>query len=246
MEAALRAGRKEPHVLAASGRFRGFAPETGQRADAPQIMKDAKLKAMFCAFRKVDISKWFDGGGTITSYDSPLISYDIACQVARNLANSSRDIEFYSIALTQFQMEGLFSTRAGFFLSALMNSSPDKEFVIHTAQLCSGTGPKPYAYIGTKNRDENIIVNGDCGKCIGWGMEGGRIHVEGNVGDFAASCMQGGVIVVDGSASHVGDGMTGGEFRAMEGKEFRLATTIWGGRFFHKEKEIFPKKRNFL
>ena len=63
---------------------------------------------------------------------------------------------------------------------------------------------------GIRNGSE-IIVEGSCGDCPGWDMRGGKMIIKGNCGDCVGWRMQDGKIIIKGSCgSETGQGMRGG------------------------------------
>jgi hypothetical protein len=108
---------------------------------------------------------------------------------------TSKDIEEFSLELVAFEDHKEFKIGAGLFLSALINTSEDEEFIIHTRHL-----KKKINFLGydtTKNivierdagdwlgewmkKGSSITVNGDAGRWVGHGMyEGSKIYFNGN------------------------------------------------------------------
>jgi len=136
--------------------------------------------------------------------------YECAIAAIAELKYSSKDVERFSIALADFQNEDHFARKAGYFLSALINSGIDEDYTIHTSHL-----GKNIIELGYQNR-KNIFVDGNCGGTIGIGMRSGVIHVTGDVGPSLGFRMHGGIILVDGNANdHVGSNMDGGTIKIL-------------------------------
>jgi formylmethanofuran dehydrogenase subunit C len=115
-------------------------------------------------------------------------------------------VEKISLALAEFQDEEDFESKAGLFLSALINNCPESEFVIHTRHL----GVKIF-YLGLYNT-KDITIKGDVGDYLAYSMSGGRITVEGNAGYGAGNTMENGEIIIDGNSDYfLGDRMKGGK-----------------------------------
>lgn len=82
----------------------------------------------------------------------------------------------------------------GSYLNALINLSKDPRVRIHTARL-----RKYVDEIGLKNDGKTIIIKGNAGGFLGYGMRRGHILVEGNAIDSVCSRMQGGSVFVRGN-----------------------------------------------
>lgn len=132
-------------------------------------------------------------------------SYSRILERIRGMEYSAEDIEAFSVSLVGIQDEYGFSSKAGLFLSALMNSCEAERFAIHTAHL-----DKHIDKIGYCNA-KDIIVNGDAGLQLGSQMKRGSIRVRGNAGTFLGDRMEDGGITVEGHAGNqAGYGMKGG------------------------------------
>jgi formylmethanofuran dehydrogenase subunit C len=136
------------------------------------------------------------------------------------------DVEAFCVMLPEFQGEKNFSFKAGLFLSALINSSKESRFIVHTRHLA-----EPIDVLGYKNT-KDIVVNGNAGHGIGIMMESGTIVVNGNVGECLGDRMSGGSITVNGdSGIYTGDRMEGGELR-VNGSIDDLSPLFRGGNVF--------------
>jgi formylmethanofuran dehydrogenase subunit C len=171
----------EPRLAAASSRFRGFGPETGHLLRTQNVESNKAIVEM----RKV----WGDTRICIERDEYPQLPGKI-----KELKYSAKDVETFSIVIAEFQGEENFSNKAGLFLSALINNSGEKDFVIHTAHLS-----EPVHFIGNGSK-KNISVKGDAGDCVGHMMESGTVIVEGNAGNMTGVEMTGGTITVKGNA----------------------------------------------
>ena len=119
---------------------------------------------------------------------------------------SSNNITEFSLLLEEHENKKYFENFTGWYLSALINGSKDKDFKIFTNYLSKTTD-----FIGYKNR-KNIDVNGSVGRWVGFRMEGGKITINGNAGERVGYAMNGGEITVNGNAEYeVGNEMNGGE-----------------------------------
>jgi hypothetical protein len=217
---------KERQVLAASGRFGMFKPESEQAVRKAEVVKDKKLDELLAAWKGI---RWL---GLAHPTERIFLSYYDAI---RNIEYSARDIENLSIALVIFQDEHDFSPRAGHFLSALIFNGKEQEYVIHTAGLpmlaclCTLNNKKVVIdgdggrYLGDKMNGGSIIVKGDAEDYCGMWMENGSISVRGNALDFCGYTLKGGKINVEGNAGQrCCDHMDGGEIhvRGSVGNKF--------------------------
>jgi len=231
-----------PPAVAFGSKFGKYKPEEEKEVRKVEIKEDnvlKKLKAAWKRFRYDILISWEKNYGVVSG------------QVKR-LEYSSKDVENFCIALAEFQGEEHFGSKAGLFLSALINNGKDTDYVIHTQHL-----NREIRWLGYGN-SRNITVNGNTGGWVGFGMKGGSITVHGDVREAAGMEMKGGAIIVDGNATGrvggsmkggsitvngdaggwVGLGMKGGEIH-LEGDCQSLACTREGGRIYHKGKLIW-------
>ena len=125
---------------------------------------------------------------------------------------SAADVTLFCLELVirpnSFERNNLF--KAGIFISALVNSSGDHEFLVGLP------GEKPLNCLGYRNTKRinvnydvgeycgnqmlagEISVNGNAGESAGASMHGGRIHIMGNASGSAGMDMKGGTIIIDG------------------------------------------------
>jgi hypothetical protein len=168
---------------------------------------------------------------------------------AMELEFSSRDVERFSLALAELQGVENFGDTAWFFLSALVNLSPDSDFVIHTVHF-----DRPIDF-GNRNR-KNVVIKGDAG-AVAWYNKAGCIRVEGSVGAMVGNDMGSGTLIIEGDAGDkLGCGMKGGRIvvegdagfevgYCMEGGEIHLngsyrslSNNFPGGKIYHKGRLI--------
>jgi len=162
----------------------------------------------------------------------------------------SERITEFSLLLEEYENKKDFEYFTGWYLSALINESRDKDFKIFTN--CSKTTHN----IGYKNT-KNIDVNGNAGNWVGGYMEGGEITVNGNVGDWIGNEMKDGKITINGNVGRwVGWGMKDGKITIngnvgdwvglvmrdgkiyLNGDYKSLSDYIYGGNIYHKGKLI--------
>jgi hypothetical protein len=230
-------------ALAIGGRLKGFGPEEEKASRKAEVKETEAIRQIKAAWKAC-------GYNTYKRDDE---NYRPILHIVENLQCTAKDLEEFSLSLEEFQHEKDFAEKAGHFLSALINSGKESDYVIHTQHLVT-----PPDYLGYKN-GKNIIVKGDAGLIVGSGMkrgsisvrgntghwlgglmQGGSITVEGNAGDGVGYSMKSGSITIDGNAGYdVGAKMKGGEIH-LESNYENIADDIDGGRIFHKVKLIYP------
>jgi glutamate synthase domain-containing protein 3 len=234
MDSALALRRKEaPATLSAIGRFGAFKPETEHPVREQEVKTDPALEMLKRAWKAK--RRDFDPAA---SYPGMLEHIERI----RGLEYSAKDIEAFSITMAQFQDEEFFPNKAGFFLSALINSCQDDRFIIHTKHL-----DRPIHSLGINNT-KIILVKGDVGTSVGSTMTDGRITVEGNADSMVGIYMKGGVIVIKGDAvsasgdcvTWLGEYMTGGEIR-VHGDYDLVSENIIHGKIYHKRRLLIDK-----
>jgi len=183
------------------GWFRRYNSEARKEIIIHKVKENETLRQLKEAFRKLEYPG--DAGKCYVS----------AVSLIRNIKHSSKDVTNFSIALVEFQHEEVFSTKAGLFLSALINESNGKNFTVITEHL-----EKPIDWLGYENT-KNIIVQGNVGDCVGEDMKCGKITIQGN------------------AREDVGYRMTGGSIY-VGGKYTSLSDYIYGGNVYHKGKLI--------
>jgi len=161
-------------------------------------------------------------------------------KISASLEIPSERITEFSLLLEEHENKNYFEYFTGWYLSALINGSRDKDFKIITNYLS-----KTIDYIGYKNT-KNIDVNGNVGGLIGDGMKGGKITVNGNAGDWVGDCMEDGEITINGNARDgVGGYMEGGKIH-LNGDYKSLSDYIPGGNIYHRGKLIVKNGRRLI
>jgi hypothetical protein len=235
--AAVMGSRADAHSLAVSKRFGRYKDEEEKAVRSSKVVEDRVLGQLKEAWMKVHLG---DELGP-------------AClRAIKGIQYSAKDVEKFSVALVEFQDEVDFATKAGVFLSALVDSCRESEFIIRTRHLYG-----KIHFLGLHNT-KNITIDGDAGHNLGLCMNGGRITVEGT-GGWAGRSMENGEIVINGGTgteigysmtggkitvkgnadARVGQGMCGGEIR-LEGGYESLGWDQKGGKVYHKGKIIHP------
>ena len=145
----------------------------------------------------------------------------------------AKDVEQFSLSLSNYQFRNDFHKYIGAYLSALANSCPDKEVVIHTSHLHD-----PINYLGKElEKDRTLIICGSAGGFVGANLFGGKIIVKGDAGLSVGCYMSGGEIVVEGDVGELlGFEMFEGVMR-IEG-EYKSHGSTQGGDIYHKGIQI--------
>jgi hypothetical protein len=162
---------------------------------------------------------------------------------------TSKEISDFSILMSDYQDHKEFRKYSGLYLSALINKSKDKEFIINTNHL-----EKLPDYMGFENNGKIIRINKDIGDFLGDGMKKGIIYVRNSEGALGYN-MKGGEIHADNSGYslgfsmakgriyvktagiYIGDSMIGGKIY-IENKYDDLSNNIKGGNIYFQGKLI--------
>jgi formylmethanofuran dehydrogenase subunit C len=200
-------------AMSVSKRFGRFKDEDEKAVRKPDVKANPALEGMMQAwegFRNTELKEEFYRGGK--EYGDLLYEHALASMAhlheVRGPRYTSKDVEKFSLALTEFQGHGVdeFGVRAGPFLSALINNGYESDFIIHTRHL-----EEKIHYLALHNT-KNITIDGNAGDCLARCMSGGKITVEGNAGYAAAENVKGGEIVINGSCGYgLGGEMKGGK-----------------------------------
>ena len=242
-----RASYARATYVAAAGRFGGFAKESGQDVRQADIRKDEKLESMLKAWEQ--LSRECDEGGREkrrkggSDYLDSQEIYAISLRLLKGMEYSSRDVETFCMELERFQELRLFGWKAGLFLSALINNSPDKRF-----QICTTHMEKKLAFLGRQSGKEvivcgdvggyagiymiggSLVVKGSAQNCPGAGMISGEIIIEGDAGAQAGLQMEGGLLTISGKAENsVGQAMKGGQITVKGLADFDVGFNMYGG-----------------
>jgi hypothetical protein len=181
-----------------------------QRADVQQDQLPRQLIKAFWKFVEYDWDTAVADSKRSRSYNVMIEVYRKAVELLKGLEYSPRDVERLSMALPDSIREtkaSIGSTRAGFFISALINEGRGKEFFLDMEGF---DGPvKDVCY-----RNKKVVrIRGDVGPSLGHRMLSGSITLEGDTGIGVGYAMEGGMIVINGDAYMVGTKMKGGEIR---------------------------------
>ncbi len=163
-----------------------------------QVVRNSKLDALLKNYEK-----WLKETDPVkNSIDS---EYNRAIKLVANLGCTRTDVRNFSILLKQYESDALSFFETGFYLSAMINSSKEKNFDILTNHL-----EVKIDRIGFVN-EKNVIINGDVGEHTGISMQSGKIIVEGNAEVYTGFQMNGGELLIKGNTDDVGEEMYGGK-----------------------------------
>ncbi len=198
--------------------FGRYTPEIKQPVRALKIKENEALVQLRVIWKDYDYNEMD------SAKDSGIKFLELSDKL-KTMKYSAEDVQNFSIVLAEFQEEHRFETKAGFFLSALINSGSDKSYTIFTDHL--GTR---ISALGNQN-DKNIIVIGDVGYSVGINMKNGSMLIRGNAGNWVGAGMTGGKIIVEGNAGEeVGYRMEGGTIEVMGNAGDKLGFIMFNGR----------------
>jgi len=198
-------------ATAVSKRFGRFKDEDEKAVRAAGVKKDPMLERLMDEWRA---AQW---GAYVDRYAERVeLPLEVRC--------TAREVETFSLALTELRHEKDFRNKAGGFLNALVRNGTDESYVIHTRHLdvkINGIVPHDGKEIivegdigdriGEYMESGYIVVRGNAGNATGLFMLGGGITIEGNAGGELGRYMEGGVIIVGGNAGNgAGYSMSGG------------------------------------
>ena len=184
--------------LSVSKRFGMYKDEEKKAVRVPAVFENQVLRQLRDAWINV---QW--KGEYLEFLDK---NYKAALAAIKDIPYTSKEVEMFSLALSEFQDVKDFASKAGYFLSALINSSPESDFTVCTGQLDGRIN-----FLGLWNT-KNITVEGNTGRFIGHSMICGRIVIEGSTAWMVGHMMETGEIVICGDGgNYLGDDMKGGK-----------------------------------
>ncbi len=122
--------------------------------------------------------------------------YDFCSNLIKGMNYSAMDVRNFSVLFKVYENSDFFYW-SGIFISALINTSKEKDFEIFTAHLS-----EEISHLGVHNK-KNLTIMGDAGDFTGDNQERGRIIVKGSVGSNLGSHSKNGEIYVDGSIGNI-------------------------------------------
>ena len=228
--------------------FSRYKPESERSFRGFKIKETEILKRVKNRFKRFRFSKCLWVENYVDVFNS-----------IKSIKCTSFHITAFSIALSELQCEEAFSQKAGLFLSALINNSKEKNFIIITKHF--GEAIDHIGFRNTKNitiqvnagsnvgfemERGSITVNGNAMSEVGREMNGGSIIVNGNIDGLVGWGMKNGTVTVKGNAGiPVGYKMNGGTI-FLEGSYKLLAEEIRGGNIFHKGKQIVKDGKRLI
>jgi hypothetical protein len=236
-------------ILHAKKRFRGYGPESNIMVREKAITGDPTLKPFVDAWDafRCDALKGLPSVDQSAFLENTQANYQEALSLVKALRCSAEDLDRFMVLLPDLQsvaapsrpsnsfvpkhiiMEYInrskIAPRTGLFLSALINSGSDHDYLVRTRVL-----PYEPMHLGFRN-NRNIDIDGNAGKGVGHHMSDGVITVKGDAGEEAGSNMSGGLLVIRGDAGEaLGACMEGGEIICEGDAAVRAASSMRGGR----------------
>ena len=188
------------NITNADDRFGGYKPEIDSPVRKLKVEHGETLRELKTIFRKF-LRKNIKG----TQERGFLTAQDVAKEMIADISYTAKDVEKFSLVLAEFQHEKDFPERAGRFLSVLINKGKDSNYVLHTGHL------EHISYIGVENI-KNIVIEGDGGDEVAYGMESGKIVLKGDTGSAAGDFLSGGELIIKGNSGNgLGRSMSGGK-----------------------------------
>jgi formylmethanofuran dehydrogenase subunit C len=211
-----------PTQLNAVGRFSKYKGENTETIRSASPAKSAFLASAerawdsFGLLSEVDSAKGGLGGRNRLHllWESPDMIRQLTSRIALRLEGqlSKQDVFEFCIWLKSRESEEEFASKAGLFLSAMINAGIDKEYKVITDHL-----DKHLHYLGVCMEGKTLGVKGPCGDLLGAYMDGGFLTRT--------------KITIDGfGGSDMGRGMMGGEIISKEGAGIGTAAGMQGGR----------------
>jgi hypothetical protein len=210
-----------------------------------QVMADL-LAAFHCLSgdQVKELCRLLDHGRRLNVYKSMLLGIDLpellkstliqaavvyqsSLQLIRTIEYAPSDIEEYC-AMNELSKDAGFEQTGpvGIFLSALINASKERYFVlnIHNSQ-------RRLHFLGYRLKEgKRLTVHGDVGHFTGVGLSGGLLKVIGSTGSWCGADMTGGRIEITGDAlARTGVWMKEGHIQ-VNGRIHQIATQRTGGK----------------
>jgi hypothetical protein len=266
MRATVTRGRKPTDIsrTAADKRFGKYKGETEKAVRTADVNENHALSLLRKIWETHDVK-----GNHIK------MEYDKVHALLQGIGISADDVKQFSVMLMDLMEDKRFPTKAGVFLSAMINLMEEDSVEIDVRHLEGKVN-----YLGMRNK-KNVTIFGDLGSCafelmesgtvlingdvrrgLGYWMKNGEIIVEGNVRRECGAMMRGGRITVRGDTSGViGRSMVGGvlifEGRLlarvgyMKGGEIRShidypSGTLGEGKVYYREKLLANRGGNDL
>lgn len=154
--------------------------------------------------------------------------FSSAMRALKDSNYSSDDIRDFSLRMSVFESLDSF-VLSGSFLSALINTSTEKDFEIVTEHLS-----RQMAFLGYGNT-KNVKIKGSVGEYAGYSMIKGLMSIQGDAGIGLGTGLNGGKILVSGNAGEeVGCVMENGTIEILGNAGQLLGMDMIGGRIVIK------------
>jgi hypothetical protein len=187
--------------LAASKRFGKYKGEKAKKIRDPQIVKNPAYKQLLNTWKNfLVLSKAINDVEQL---------YKFAESMVKHLEFSPKLVEQLSVSIPDTKFSEDLGGRAGFFLSALINTGSENNYVIYTFPSCPINW---FAY----NNVKNVVVEGDLQYVTARQMKGGKVEVKGNIAHTVGENMTGGELIVHGNVGELlGKMLEGGTIICM-------------------------------
>jgi hypothetical protein len=209
--------------LAISKRFGRYKDEDEQPVRKQDVKASEAVGRMMEAFKQFNCSTL-----GVINRDAERNTYKDCLAAVRNLDYTSEDVMAFCSELEKYdgKRTSVFPSKAGMFLSALINNSTDFEFAINITNL---PPLDRFGYMNTKK----ITVIGSVGDWCGELMHGGEITVSGSTGNGAGNQMKEGKIRILGNAGEqAGFAMEGGEIVIERNADWGIGQDMDGGKIY--------------
>ena len=211
-------------IVKAEDLFHQLNPEDEQKQRGLQVERTPSLDEIVNCFEKLTQL------GLGVAQDYSINQFYELSTVFTPKNPCSKDIENFSIMLSDFQNRPRFRERAGTYLSALINKCAQDEVTILTKHIEGGV-----SYVGRLNNGKKITILGDVSGNCGELMESGEIHVRGNTYTATGDEMSGGLIHVYGDAGFtVGYKIKGGEILVEKNSGTNVGQQMVDGKIIIK------------
>ncbi len=171
-----------------------------QELDEQNVQEESKILVVenpavkeICLF----YDEW-DKKNNIPEFLLDIYHRGIDCLQAKQF--TMKDVFDFSIFLKNYEQRKYFY-RTGFFLSALIQTSKEENFEVHTKHL-----HEKLNYVGSFSEGKNLVVLGSSGFDTGHGLKSGRIIVKGDADTNLGASSEGGEIIVLGKIEDIGMG----------------------------------------
>lgn len=240
---------KFPASLKKCGLLDKYAPQENVGEEKVQKVGESKVREIKGKFREFLAWEYSVEKDKCRGVIVP--EYRMALELIGGSQYTSEDIKVFSISLVLFQEEKDFPEKAGYFLSALVDSGKGMDFTVYTENLSVLVD-----CMGYRNW-KNVRIHGNVGKGLGLMMERGRIMLQGNAGDNAGEGLGGGRVIIDGNVGReagnemckgslivngnagrgLGENMQGGKI-IVNGRISSLSGSMKGGDIFQYEQQV--------